>query len=99
MPIRLSDIPDPQVLALVEQCRLKTARSFTGADGQRHALPMLKRSHAPRVDVSRVEGKPGRFLIHFLGTRGKTPLVSFEAGKFGGSVGVTLILDNRGAAV
>ena len=52
-----------------------------------------------RVDVSPVEGKPGRFLIHFLGTRGKTPLVSFEAGKFGGSVGVTLILDNRGAAV
>ena len=95
MPFRLSDVPTPAALALIEECRQKTARSYVDAAGQRRTLPMLKRSHAPRVDVKPVSERPGRYEVTFYGKKGKTPLVSFEAGSFGGSSGIRRLLDTR----
>ena len=100
MAMRLSDMLDSRIPRLVASCLAKTARSYDGpADARGVPLRIrhkrLTLSQAPRLEVRAVDERPGRFVISFLGPKGKDPLVSFEAGSFGGSNGVVLLSDAR----
>ena len=94
MAMRLSELPDGRVSDLVRACIARSARSFD-LEGGRMILPALTAAQAPRYRVRAVRKRPGRFVISFLPPKGKEPLVSFEAGSFGGSRGIVLLSDAR----